>query len=174
MNTNNKIKSSRKKMLMLPLKSLTTDKELDKTTVTTGSLILESPSLSKNFMGSLQLTPLMSKLTLLAMNENDIHSSGFSSFEMQTPTTNYYSNLETPIDNKFFLSRLKNEEEAVEDESDEMVKVDLFICGQQNMSLILIMDENSSSSQTLVQSMVITITYFKCINFYFFSFLYLV
>ena len=99
----------------------------------------------------------MSKLTLLAMNENDIHSSGFSSFDLQTPTTNYYSNLETPIDNKFFLSRLKNDAEVVEDENDEMVKVDLFICGQQNMSLMLIMDENSSSSQTLVQSMVIKI-----------------
>lgn len=160
METNNKVKNSRKKMLMLPLKSLTTEKEFVKPMATSGSLILESPSLSKNFMGNLQLTPLMSKLTLLAMTETEIHSSGFSSFDIQTPTTNYYSNLETPIDNKFFSSRLKTEDDIVEDESDEMVKVDLFICGQQNMSLILIMDENSSSSQSLVQSMVNFFNYF--------------
>lgn len=119
--------------------------------------IFDSPSTkTKKYMGGLQLTPLMSKLTMLAMSENEnFSSSGFSSFDLPTP--NY---CDTPIDhaNRTLMSRLtKVDESKVESTSDvvkestEMKRVDLFVCGQQNMTLMVIVDEDTCD-HPMVQS----------------------
>lgn len=98
----------------------------------------------------------MSKLTLLAMSENENFSSGFSSFDLPTPN-GYY---DTPVDNtnRTLFNRLtkveeeKHEEEVVE--TNEMRRVDLFVCGQQNMTLMVIAEEDLiKSDQQIVQAM---------------------
>ncbi|CAO1300770.1 unnamed protein product [Diamesa hyperborea] len=153
-----KIKSTKKKMLKLPLKSLSLDLDVNRPSTSAGiNSIFDSPATkSKKYQGSLQLTPLLSKLTLLAMSENENYSSGFSSLDLPTPIYQ-----DTPIDNpnRTFQSRLiKTKEDIVEVpendvDCDEMKRVDLFVCGQQNMSLFVIMEEGTGD-QPLIQSMV--------------------
>ena len=154
------LRNQKKKMMRLPIKSfssLETDSGKPSTSASVSSnnaSIFDSPSTkTKKYMGSLQLTPLMSKLTLLAMSENDNFSSGFSSFDLPTPT---------PVENtnRTFMNRLsKVEEEKFETKEDdfdesEMKKVDLFVCSQSNMTLMVIADEDlMKSDQQIVQSM---------------------
>lgn len=155
------LRNQKKKMMRLPIKSFSLEMDSGKPSTSSTSVasnsasIFDSPSTkTKKYMGSLQLTPLMSKLTLLAMNENDNFSSGFSSFDLPTPS--YY---DTPVENpnRTIFGRLtKVDEEKHEDAVDpnEMKRVDLFVCGQQNMTLMVITDENlMRSDQQIVQSM---------------------
>lgn len=157
------LRNQKKKMMRLPIKSFGS-LEMDSGKPSTSSTsvasnntsIFDSPSTkAKKYMGSLQLTPLMSKLTLLAMSENENFSSGFSSFDLPTPS--YY---DTPVDNpsKSIFNRLtKVDEEKHDDEVvdvTEMKRVDLLVCGQQNMTLMVIADEGlMKSDQQIVQSM---------------------
>lgn len=158
------LRNQKKKMMRLPIKSFSLEMDSGKPSTSSASVaststsIFDSPSTkTKKYMGSLQLTPLMSKLTLLAMSENENFSSGFSSFDLPTPS--YY---DTPVDNtnRTLFNRLtKVEEEKPEAndedvETDEMKRVDLFVCGQQNMTLMVIADEGlMKSDQQIVQSM---------------------
>ncbi|KAG5677915.1 hypothetical protein PVAND_007631 [Polypedilum vanderplanki] len=164
------LRNQKKKMLKLPIKSFSLDLDTGKmsTNVTASNCvattssssnnnasIFDSPSTkTKKYMGGLQLTPLMSKLTLLAMNENE----NFSNLDMATP--NYY---DTPVDNtnRSLFNRLskvdEEKHETVNDESNfnenmnGMKRVDLLICGQQNMTLMVIVDENLCDQQIVQQ-----------------------
>lgn len=157
------LRNQKKKMMRLPIKSFSLEIDSGKASTSSASVasnstsIFDSPSTkAKKYMGSLQLTPLMSKLTLLAMSENENFSSGFSSFDLPTPN-GYY---DTPVDNtnRTLFNRLtkveeeKHEEEVVE--TNEMRRVDLFVCGQQNMTLMVIAEEDLiKSDQQIVQAM---------------------
>lgn len=155
------LRNQKKKMMRLPIKSFSLETDSGKASssasvASNNTTIFDSPATkTKKYTGGLQLTPLMSKLTLLAMSENENFTSGFSSFELPTPS--YY---DTPVDNtnRTIFNRLsKVEEEKHEDEavvSDEMKRVDLFVCGQQNMTLMVIAEEDlMKSDQQIVQSM---------------------
>lgn len=163
----NILRNQKKKMMRLPIKSFSLEMDSGKPSTSSASVsaasiatsMFDSPTTkAKKYMGSLQLTPLMSKLTLLAMSENENFSSGFSSFDLPTP-----SYFDTPVDNsnRSIFSRLTkvdeekpNEPNDVDADSNEMRRVDLFVCGQQNMTLMVIADEDlMTSSQLIVQSM---------------------
>lgn len=150
-NSPNKVlRNQKKKMMRLPIKSfsLETDSGKPSTSSGSGNNLFDSPSTkTKKYMGSLQLTPLMSKLTLLAMSENENFSAGASNFELPTPT---------PVENRLFsrLSKVdeeKHDEEVLDD--DKMKRVDLLVCGQQNMTLLVMAEEDlMKSDQQIVQA----------------------
>lgn len=165
-NSPNRImRNQKKKLLKLPIKSFSLDLSSDTGKPSTSKAaaietsIFDSPSTkTKKNMGGLQLTPLMSKLTLLAMNENENFSSGFSSFDLPTP--NYY---DTPTDNtnRTLFNRLSKVDEEKHDEhttndvnehSNEMKRVDLLVIGHQNMTLMVIAYENLCD-ELMVQQM---------------------
>ncbi|KAL7048913.1 hypothetical protein ACKWTF_003530 [Chironomus riparius] len=165
-NSPNRImRNQKKKLLKLPIKSCSLDlsdpgkPSTSKAAAAENTSIFDSPSTkTKKNMGGLQLTPLMSKLTLLAMSENENFSSGFSSFDLPTPT--YY---DTPTDNtnRTLFNRLskvdeeKHEDNTVDDvneQSNEMKRVDLLVIGHQNMTLMVIADENLCD-ELMVQQM---------------------
>lgn len=151
------LRNQKKKMLKLPIKSFSLEIDSGKPSTssaapstsngggasTKNTSIFDSPSTkSKKYMGGLQLTPLMSKLTLLAMSENE-------SFTHDQPTPNYF---DTPVDNsnRSLFNRLAKVDEKKHDatafvdiDSNEMKCVDLFVCGEKNMTLMVIADENS-------------------------------
>lgn len=140
--------------LNLPLKSLSFDSQTltDASTVTSTN-IFDLPSQRKKLSG-IQLTPLMTKLSILAMN--DERSSGFSSWDT-TPGVD----LMTPSDGtKMFRRRSSAKCEDIIDSVDavnlnsQRQRVETFICGQQNMTLLLLLEENSCQKRELVQSMV--------------------
>lgn len=159
------LRNQKKKMLKLPIKSFSLDIDSGKPSTSAApstsngapssnnTSIFDSPSTkAKKHMGGLQLTPLMSKLTLLAMSENESFSN-----EQSTPG-GYY---DTPVDNsRSLFNRLakvdeeKNEppNNAVDINSNEMKRVDLFVCGEKNMTLMIIADENALDRQ-IVQHM---------------------
>ncbi|XP_070497486.1 uncharacterized protein HPS4 [Chironomus tepperi] len=166
-NSPNRImRNQKKKLLKLPIKPCLDLVDSGKPSTSKAAIaadnntsIFDSPSTkTKKNMGGLQLTPLMSKLTLLAMNENENFSSGFSSFDLPTP--NYY---DTPTDNtnRTLFNRLSKVDEEKHDEntanednehSNEMKRVDLLVIGHQNMTLMVIADENLCD-ELMVQQM---------------------
>lgn len=145
-------RNQKKKMLKLPIKSFSLEIDSGKPSTSTGSNnIFDSPS-TKRKLG-LQLTPLMSKLTLLAMNENENLS---STLEPQTP--NYYY-ADTPVDNcnrNMFnrLAKVDEEKHEIPNEdisTDEMKRVDLFVHGEKNLTLMIIADENVFDKEMVQQ-----------------------
>ncbi|XP_035904310.1 uncharacterized protein LOC118508537 [Anopheles stephensi] len=109
---------------------------------------------------TLELTPLMSKLTVLAMN--DTESSGVSSWDT-TPGCSYNMAISPQ---EYIPQRRKSQDisqsaavpsngAGVAPAGDEkaLVKVDLFVCVQQNMTLILVMQEKNCKNQRLVQTL---------------------
>lgn len=160
------VRNQKKKMLKLPIKSFSLDlfdsgggKPSTSKTAAGGEIsmtsnatsIFDSPSTKtkKSQMGGLQLTPLMSKLTLLAMNENE----NFSTPSFDLPTPNYV--MDTPSDNtnRTLFNRLSKVDEEKHDEhfnnsneeqhySNEMRRVDLLVIGQQNMTMMVIAEED--------------------------------
>ncbi|KAF5286693.1 hypothetical protein FQA39_LY16176 [Lamprigera yunnana] len=118
-----KTKESRKS-LTLPLKSLTS----------------ENDNLFNRQHGGVQLTPLMSKLSLLAMEDR---SSGFCSKDT-TPSEckdSHYS----------FLRRKSSVSEDFNDSN--MQKVVLFICGQQDMVMGVLLEEQMRSSPQVINEL---------------------
>lgn len=158
------LRNQKKKMMRLPIKSFSLEMDSGKPSTSSVSVtsnntsMFDSPSTkTKKYMGSLQLTPLMSKLTLLAMSENENYSGGFSSFDLPTP-----SYCDTPVDNtnRTIFNRLSKVDEEKHESTDEAVDlnemkpVDLFVCGQQNMTLMVIGDADvMKSDQQIVQAM---------------------
>ncbi|KAK5640452.1 hypothetical protein RI129_011263 [Pyrocoelia pectoralis] len=123
-----------RKSLTLPLKSLTSETE---------NSILNRPN------GGVQLTPLMSKLSLLAMEDR---SSGFCSKDTTpgecrdvrfTPSQTNYS----------FLTRRKSSvsEDYVPDAT--LSKAVLFICGQQDMVMGVLLEESIRYSTETVNEL---------------------
>jgi Hermansky-Pudlak syndrome 4 protein len=159
------LRNQKKKMLKLPIKSFSLEIDSGKPSTSSSSTnnnnsttIFDSPSTkAKKYMGGLQLTPLMSKLTLLAMNENENLASSFTNTNVDM-TPSYY---DTPVDNanKSLFSRIaKVDEENIElQQSSEMKRVDLFIIGHQNMSLLVLADENLCNQQMVQQMFEITV-----------------
>lgn len=160
------LRNQKKKMLKLPIKSFSLDIDSGKPSTSAApstsngapssnnASIFDSPSTkAKKYMGGLQLTPLMSKLTLLAMSENESFSN-----EQSTP-----GSYDTSVDNpRSLFNRLAKVDEekneppnnnaaAVDSNSDEMKRVDLFVCGEKNMTLMIIADENSFDRQITTQ-----------------------
>lgn len=139
--------------LNLPLKSLSLDGNTMNDSAAASTNIFELPAQRKKLSG-IQLTPLMTKLSILAMN--DERSSGFSSWDT-TPGVE----LATPCDGPKMVRRRSSVKcEDVVDINDERnlsnqrQRVEMFICGQQNMTLVLLLEENSCQKRELVQSMV--------------------
>lgn len=139
--------------LNLPLKSLSLDSNAPNESAVMNTNIFELPAQRKKLSG-IQLTPLMTKLSILAMT--DERSSGFSSWDT-TPGVE----LPTPSDGgKLFRRRSSVKCEDVVDFSEEKnlnnqrQRVEMFICGQQNMTLVLLLEENSCLKRELVQAMV--------------------
>lgn len=85
----------------------------------------------------IQLTPLIAKLSILAMN--DILTPNPEKSRPRRSSKTFENNL---------LNSTKYQN-AVEDRK----KVELFICGQQNMSLLLMMEAGTSSKQAIVQKL---------------------
>lgn len=112
-------------------------------------------------LNGIQLTPLITKLSILAMSEE--RSNAFSSWDI-TPGIESA----TPLDSvKMFRRRSSvraDETDQVQSASNkrssdgsddlELRKVELFICGQNNMTMLLIMSENHSQKQEHIQAMV--------------------
>lgn len=139
--------------LNLPLKSLSFDSNTMNEPVVACTNIFELPAQRKKLSG-IQLTPLMTKLSILAMN--DERSSGFSSWDT-TPGVE----LATPLDGTKMMRRRSSIKcEDVVDINDERnlnnqrQRVEMFICGQQNMTLVLLLEENSCQKREIVQAMV--------------------
>ncbi|XP_062131811.1 uncharacterized protein LOC133842638 isoform X1 [Drosophila sulfurigaster albostrigata] len=97
------------------------------------------------------LTPLMAKLSVLALNEA-------TPIEIQTPLN---SSKVFPRRNSLkcedavdALSAFSNAPQAqLTTQSDGLQRTELYICGQQNMTLLLLMEEGSCRQQTIVQKM---------------------
>lgn len=147
-------KMQNRKSLSLPIKSLNLEPDSKEyipasAQITSATSIFDSPAKRKKLSG-IQLTPLMNKLTLLAMN--DEKSSGFSSWDA-TPGAEILS----PIDGKpmNFKRRqsIKCDEISDETNTEALQRVELFVCGQQNMTLLVLIDENSNERQDLVHAM---------------------
>ncbi|XP_014598264.1 PREDICTED: uncharacterized protein LOC106783860 isoform X1 [Polistes canadensis] len=120
--------------------------------------------LQKRKLEGLQLTPLMSKLTLLA----DERTSGFCSKET-TPsefrdifgfssTTNQLvkQKLEAVSKETDKENESKSDESecvgATKDESN-IVQIELFLCGHQNMVLVLLMENGTANNPDLIHSL---------------------
>lgn len=153
--------------LSLPLKPLTLDQE-GSSLRSAKQNIIGLPSRKKS--NGMQLTPLMTKLSILAMHEEG--SSGCASWDT-TPGIEFA----TPIDGaaKFIRrkSSVKFDELIGGTDTEEMQKCELFICSQQSITMILLMEENSCEKQELIQAMVknenfvFFFIYFKIFKFHF-------
>lgn len=192
--------------LSLPLKSLTLD--LVNTTATgaassttangggtgssaaaaSGGNMFEVPAQRRKLTG-IQLTPLMTKLSILAMA--DERSSGFSSWDttpgcgldmVATPagyesgrpfrrrssatSASRYEDLvefeeETEEAAAAAMANVngakKTKPDDAESAADGMTRCELFVCGQQNMTMLLVLEEAAGQRQELVQTMVMRI-----------------
>ncbi|XP_008559281.1 BLOC-3 complex member HPS4 isoform X1 [Microplitis demolitor] len=151
---------SYRRSMSLPLKSLNAPADSDdrrKSTSETGV----SFDLPRRKLEGLQLTPLMSKLSLLATDER---TSGFCSKET-TPsefcdlstlsskiTRNKSENIKTSGngdegEEDFWL----NDKEANKEGNCE--KAELFICGQNNMVLFLLMENGTANNPELIHNL---------------------
>ncbi|XP_012257296.2 uncharacterized protein LOC105686759 isoform X2 [Athalia rosae] len=151
-----------RRSMSLPLKSLNAPEEEDREKSNSeGGSIFDLPQ--KRKLEGLQLTPLMSKLSLLA----DERTSGFCSRETTPSEYRDLSSFSTAanqlIKNK--LDAVSNDDESDEEddldqdwispkkEDSSLEKVELFLCGQQNMVLVLLMEENIGNNKDLVHSL---------------------
>lgn len=136
-------KSKPRKSLTLPLKPLNSD--------STGS-ILTFCNKKERFSGGVQLTPLMTKLSMLAVEER---SSGFGS---KDTTPSEYKDLYTPCQPNYSFLRKRNTDsiKAVKpfQHENELHKCILFICGQQDMVVNLLLEESVVSSSEVINKLV--------------------
>lgn len=142
-----------KRSLSLPLKTFDVCKpEGDSDVVRQRSVSycegdLKSPIFPKN-PGSLQLTPLMNKLSLLALDEN--------STECKTPNE-YADPLLKGIGSVTKRERRRLQPEVDVDVSAPPEEAVLYICGQQTMSLLLILQSEGSQDPELIHTLVSTV-----------------
>lgn len=128
-----------KKVLTLPLKSFN-----DNDTLT-------SPGFhsSRNF-GGVQLTPLMTKLSLLA---NEERSSGFCSIVTTPSEYKDYVKSTFNVKNSKSFSNLDQEQNKFNKNCD-LRKAALFVCGQQDMVVILVLEEDGCYDKAIVYKLV--------------------
>lgn len=159
-----------RKSLSLPLKSLTSNSDtknnLNSAIVPSDTAntknIFDKPEERRKLTG-IQLTPLITKLSILAMSED--RSNSFSTWDT-TPGIE----LATPLESvKLFRRRSsikgdetdqvrcsienKSSSECSNDDGD-LRRVELFICGQNNMTMLLVMKENFGQKHEHIQAMV--------------------
>ncbi|XP_050068636.1 uncharacterized protein LOC126557040 [Anopheles maculipalpis] len=143
--------------LSLPIKSFNLNDELP-----TAARVASNGTSQELFTrrkSTLELTPLMSKLTVLAMN--DTESSGVSSWDT-TPGCSY----NMAISPQEYIPQRRKSQDISQSatvqsnggvipagDDTALVKVDLFVCVQQNMTLILVMQEKNCKNQRLVQTL---------------------
>lgn len=154
-----------RRSMSLPLKSLNAPADCDdrrKSTAECGAAF-ELPQQRRKLEG-LQLTPLMSKLSILASDEK---TGGFCSKETtpsefcelptlsnrlgrnnKTETADRNSGAGDEDDENFWL----NDKEVNRDGSLE--KAELFICGQHNMVLVLLMENETANNADLIHNLV--------------------
>lgn len=158
-----------RKSLSLPLKSLTLSNNNTDTKINNSTAITAESNVKNIFtkaedrkkLSGIQLTPLITKLSILAMSEE--RSSGFSSWDA-TPGIE----IATPIDSaKLFRRRSSVKAEDTDQiqhsdssrsigsfDENNMKKVELFICGQNNMTMLMLLQENFSQKQENIQALV--------------------
>ncbi|XP_052902449.1 uncharacterized protein LOC128309970 [Anopheles moucheti] len=145
-----------RRSLSLPIKSFNlNDDPLPARSTSNGGTNV-SQELFTRRKSTLELTPLMTKLTVLAMN--DTESSGISSWDT-TPGCSY----NMAISPQEYIPQRRKSQDISQSvapsiglpSGDEkaLVKVDLFVCVQQNMTLILVMQEKNCKNQRLVQTL---------------------
>lgn len=121
----------------------------------------------KRKLEGLQLTPLMSKLSLLA----DERTSGFCSRETTPSEFRDFSTTLSTTNQMMIKSKLEAMDQESEDEleddwnakeeeqqlpatDDTLERTELFLCGHQNMVLVLLMEDGTSGNRETVQSLV--------------------
>lgn len=142
--------------LSLPLKSLTTDAAAAAAAANTSTInIFEVPAHRKKMAG-IQLTPLMTKLSVLAMSEE--RSSGFSSWDTTPGAVAPSNEMGIPSDTtKSFRRRSSVKIDDIAEmtaSNGERTRCQLFICGQQNMTMLLLMENGAGEKQEVIQAMV--------------------
>jgi hypothetical protein len=152
-----------RRSMSLPLKPLN-DFENDERRKSTSesNSILDQPQRRK--FDGLQLTPLMSKLSLLA----DEKTSGFCSRDTTPSEFREFSNY-SMLNSQLVKSKLEAADKDVssdnDDESDEdwtttkrneenYEKGEMFLCGHQNMVLFLLMEDGTANDPDLIHSLV--------------------
>lgn len=159
-----------RKSLSLPLKSLNNNGETSNSSYNSDVIpsdtihaknIFDKPEERRKLSG-IQLTPLITKLSILALN--DERANGFSSWDT-TPGIE----MSTPLDSvKLFRRRSSIKTDETDQESNatqnrstskashdgDLRKVELLICGQNNMTLLLLMKENFGQKHEHIQAMV--------------------
>jgi len=124
-------------------------------------------------LDGLQLTPLMSKLSLLA----DERTSGFCSRETTPSEFRDMSGFSggvavttTTVTNQLIKQKLESVEKEASDGEDELdedwvnkdepvaclIKTELFLCGYQNMVLVLLMENGTANNPDLIHALVNT------------------
>lgn len=143
--------------LSLPLKSLTTEMTTAATTadqLSSVANIFEVPAHRKKMAG-IQLTPLMTKLSLLS----EERSSGFSSWDTTPggPVPQIEMGTNTPNDTSFRRRSSMKMDDVIDGPTSsdgELTRCQLFICGQQNMTMLLLMENGAGEKQDVIQAMV--------------------
>lgn len=123
-----------RKPLTLPLKSLTSDSS--------------ESLLSNRRERGVQLTPLMSKLSILNSEER---SSGFCSNDT---TPSEYRDLYTPSQPNFPFLKKGSTDTVPEVENHNLKKCILFICGQQDMVVNVLLEEAALSAPEVINKLV--------------------
>uniref|UniRef100_A0A0A1WJ60 Hermansky-Pudlak syndrome 4 protein n=1 Tax=Zeugodacus cucurbitae TaxID=28588 RepID=A0A0A1WJ60_ZEUCU len=141
-----------KKALSLPLKPLA-----DAVASANNERELPCVAANRRQSGGVPLTPLMAKLSVLALNEEHNGSGGgwdANAVEIQTPlnTTKVFSrrNSLKCDDAVDALATLPTNPQSA---MNGLKRLELYMCGQQNMTLLLLMEEGTARQQPVVQKM---------------------
>ena len=152
-----------RRSLSLPLKTMTNgyeDEEVKRRSTSYTAGVVESPALRTKTLGGLQLTPLMSKLSVLAMEDK---TSGFCSRDttpgefkdLSFPSTSVSSGIEQTrkkVETEKKEAELEQEEN--EDSNGSPKSAVLYLFGQQSMTLILLLEEGISQDPDLIHYLV--------------------
>lgn len=129
--------SEPRKSLSLPLKSLSKD------------AVSQGFHLNRN---GVQLTPLLSKLSILGVDEK---SSGFCSTDVSP--TEYKDTAKYPRRSSYPFSNKGKNENLIKEEERKLQSVVLFVCGQQDMVMNLLLEENVVNSLETITTLVSTV-----------------
>ncbi|CAG2059479.1 unnamed protein product, partial [Timema podura] len=146
-----------RRALSLPLKNMTSEcnviEEGRKRCYTVGEL--ESPLMRNRPLGSLQLTPLMSKLSILSQEERT------GSFRSRDTTPSEVRDTSFPAvvedykherrERKVRVGKKKEDCSKIDDFSPK--KVVLYVFGQQDMTLLLLLEEGSALEPELIHNL---------------------
>nr|CAD7405457.1 unnamed protein product [Timema cristinae] len=146
-----------RRSLSLPLKNMTSEcnviEEGRKRCYTVGEL--ESPLMRNRPLGSLQLTPLMSKLSILSQEEQ---TGSFRSRDT-TPSEVRHTSFPAVVEDykherrerKVRVGKKKEDSSKIEHFSPK--KVVLYVFGQQDMTLLLLLEESSAQEPELIHNL---------------------